>query len=387
MTPVDRTAHVILLSLPCNMYLEICTTNGAILFMIARDNCRPVLHCSQLDWPQRGDQVDVYVQVEEGERGRCAILPRSTRVESWLPWQEEFSAENIPDTVPGTDHSHLKDGNHTGFDCYRCGQKLCEYDDVYKFKNGAAWVIPSVFKGGLHRSEETAFNKYKKVSFKIAFCSQGHHPVGTYYPQSYDDDEDPERPFPIYKLDIVIPAKGDRPRRQVMVPQAEVSMTPVCYRLGIGRTRSSSCGHPESSELLMPEEHHRHARIHLSILYLIIGINQSLEAWQKLVYGELHLASSQGLVKGRVDASSYQAIERRRKKLKIEKPVCVLLFARFYSYTGHFFHSDIETACQWRGYSSLTRHFSSLTTLLLNPTSWTLCNKDKLFWDVSNRLK
>ena len=125
----------------------------------------------------------------------------------WNNWQVGATAIPIPCTYGGNSHDGIK------FSCHRCGTKLIESKDIWKFKRGAIWTnnFPATL---VKESNGPLYNKFKKCEFFSVACRSCGQNIGALYPTKFeeqdDEDKDELRPFPCVKCVYVHKSKANK---------------------------------------------------------------------------------------------------------------------------------------------------------------------------------
>eukprot|EP00049_Salpingoeca_infusionum_P010618 m.183563 g.183563 ORF g.183563 m.183563 type:complete len:542 (-) comp14693_c1_seq1:166-1791(-) len=121
-------------------------------------------------------------------------------------WPRLDLARELPELSP----TQLLDPHQRfqlAFQCFVCGTSLLRKRDVYKIKGGSIWTNgkPRTLRPGMIPN----FNKAKNVPIYQAFCSSCDSNLGTYYPEPYASEDDPQRTFPCFKLTYKHERKAD----------------------------------------------------------------------------------------------------------------------------------------------------------------------------------
>ena len=148
----------------------------------------------RLNQPLVGSVINIVAIPSTRGRSKWTAIQEKSLV-NWEEWQIGNEQIILPKTIPGSVHEILT------FSCYRCGELLCESEDIWKIKHGCVWTRSD----SMVSSGRKFTNKFKKTDAFDALCKSCGYSVGTIYPvyfDSKDNDEKGDRPFPCAKLNI-----------------------------------------------------------------------------------------------------------------------------------------------------------------------------------------
>lgn len=137
------------------------------------------------------DQL-LFLVFDQRKKNYKAMDVEHTSEITWEEWQAGPRCKQLFETVGGMEHGDLS------MACWKCGETLLAGKDIYKIKGGCIWTkkIPDTIRGNGTKT----FNKYKKVFMESALCKACGYNVGSIYNDRYQNEEDPDKPFPCCKL-------------------------------------------------------------------------------------------------------------------------------------------------------------------------------------------